>query len=296
MDLKNLKTFLRAAELGSITKAAEELNYVQSTATSQIQQLEKELGFPLFDRIGKRISLTAPGREFVVYANEILHITQKIKKIGSDPGEISGNLRIGALESLLYSTMMQILPEFKALYRNVDIQVQMGQSVELASLLKQNQLDLVYISGNLNCDPDLHCCYARRESLVFIAGPDHPLADKKRVSMPELLAYDFLVTERSGICYGRLTELAAPYPQPLHHSLVVDSTVAIATLVNKGMGIAFLPEYSVGEQLQKGNVVKIDVALEPQTYYSQLLYHKSKWISPFMEDFIQLVRKCRPEN
>lgn len=295
MDLKNLKTFLRAAELGSITKAAEELNYVQSTATAQIQQLEKELGFPLFDRIGKRISLTAPGREFMVYANEILHITQKIQKIGSEPDEISGTLRIGVLESLLYSTMMQILPEFKKLYRNVDIQVQMGQGVELVNLLKQNQLDLAYISGNLNCEPDLHSCYARRESLVFIASTDHPLANRKRVSVPELLSYDFLVTERSGICYGRLTELAAPYSQPLRHSLVVDSTVAITRLVSKGMGIAFLPEYSVSEQLEKGTIVKIDMALEPQTYYSQLLYHKSKWLSPFMEDFIGLVNEYRPE-
>lgn len=296
MDLKNLNTFLRAAELGSITKAAEELNYVQSTVTSQIQQLEKELGFPLFDRIGKRISLTAPGKEFVVYANEILHITQKIKKIGSEPGEICGNLRIGVLESLLYSTMMQILPAFKKLYRNVDIQVQMGQSVELVNLLKQNQLDLVYISGNLNCEPDLHSCYARRESLVFIAAPNHPLAMQRRVSIPELLKYDFLVTERSGICYGRLTELAAPYPQPLHYSLVVDSTVAITRLVSKGMGIAFLPEYSIAEQLETGKIIKIDTALEPQTYYSQLLYHKSKWLSPFMEDFIRLVREYRSES
>lgn len=113
MDLKNLKTFLRATELGSITKAAAELNYAQSTATSQIQQLETELGFPLFDRIGKHIALTAPGKEFVNYANDMLHIMQKSMQLGSSLKEIKGILRIGALESLLFSIMMQILPEFK---------------------------------------------------------------------------------------------------------------------------------------------------------------------------------------
>lgn len=296
MDLKNITTFLRVAELGSITKASEEMNYVQSTVTSQIQQLEKELGFPLFDRIGKRISLTSPGKEFLAYANEILHITQKAKELGSNPGEISGTLRVGVLESLMYSAMLNILPEFKKSYRNVDVQVQMGQAADLLVLLKQNQLDLVYISGNLNSEPDLYCCYERKEQLIFIAGPAHPLAGKPSVSMAELLEYDFLVTERSGICYGRLSELAALHQLTLHHSLVVDSTVAIASLVNKGMGVAFLPEYSVSEQLQQGKLVKINVLLEPQTYYSQILYHKSKWIAPFMECFIDLVRKNRPES
>ncbi len=296
MDLKNLKTFLRATELGSITKAAAELNYAQSTATSQIQQLETELGFPLFDRIGKHIALTAPGKEFVNYANDMLHIMQKSMQLGSSLKEIKGILRIGALESLLFSIMMQILPEFKSLYRNVNIQVQMGQSMELINLLKHNQLDMAYISGNLNCEPELYTCYARKEFLIFIAGPEHPLAHKKQVSMSELLTYDFLVTEQSGICYTRLADLAAPYTQPLHYSLIVDSTVAISKLVSRGMGIAFLPEYSVTESLQRGTVIKIDTNLEPQAYYSQLLYHKSKWLSPFMEDFIHLVRKYRPEK
>ena len=296
MDIRNIQTFIRVVEMGSITRAAEELNYVQSTVTSQIQQLEKELGFPLFDRIGKRISITAPGQEFLRYANEILHITQKVNAMGSDPKKMAGTLRIGVLESLLFTAMLDILPAFKLQYQKVDVQLKMGQVADLLVLLKQNQLDMVYISGDLNTDPDLFCCYKRKENLIFVTSPYHPAARRKEIPLADLLEYDFLVTERSGICYGRVRGLASAHQLPLRHPMEVDSTIAIARLLKKGMGVAFLPEYSVAEDLRKGSLVKVDVQMEPQTYYSQILYHKSKWLAPFMECFLELTRENRPAN
>ncbi|MFR1801691.1 MAG: LysR family transcriptional regulator, partial [Faecalispora jeddahensis] len=68
MELRNVATFLRVAECESFTKAAEQLGYVQSTVTIQIQQLEAEICVPLFDRLGKHVSLTSSGQEFMVYA------------------------------------------------------------------------------------------------------------------------------------------------------------------------------------------------------------------------------------
>ena len=84
MDIKNLKTFINVAKLGSFTKAANEMNYVQSTVTTQIQQLEKELGYPVFDRIGKKVSLTTLGAEFLKSAYSILNILEKAETKGKD--------------------------------------------------------------------------------------------------------------------------------------------------------------------------------------------------------------------
>ena len=71
MELRNLKTFIRAAELGSFSAAAERLNYAQSTVTAQIESLERELGVSLFIRTGKRIALSAAGKELLAYACEM---------------------------------------------------------------------------------------------------------------------------------------------------------------------------------------------------------------------------------
>ena len=107
MEFRNIYSFLRAAELGSFTKAAQELGYAQSTITTQIQQLESELGFPLFEHIGRRIDLTVHGREVIRYANQILHIQEQILDLHhTAPADIHGTLRIGIVESIMHSTLL----------------------------------------------------------------------------------------------------------------------------------------------------------------------------------------------
>lgn len=77
MELRNLYTFIRASELESFTKVADELGYAQSTITMQIKQLEEEIGKPLFDRIGKKVALTSVGQDILPYVNEILQYEKK---------------------------------------------------------------------------------------------------------------------------------------------------------------------------------------------------------------------------
>lgn len=296
MDIRNIQTFIRAAELGSFTKVAEELQYVQSTVSMQIQQLERELGYPLFDRIGKRVSLTALGAEFLNYAYKITQAMQEASSLNKNPEDICGTLRVGVLESLLFGKFLGLLPGFRNTYRKVSLQLKMGQTTELLQMLKQNQLDMVYLSAGLNTDPDLRCHYKRREQLIFISSPEHPVAKEKKVSVNTLFNYDFVVTEHSGICYGKLRELAARYNVSLRSSVEVDSTVAIASLVQKNMALAFLPEYSVQKFLEDKSLVAVDVDIEPQIYYSQILSHKRRWVSPLMEELIERIGLAYPED
>lgn len=297
LDIRNLQTFLLVADLESFTKAANELNYVQSTVTTQIQQLERELGFPLFDRIGKKVSLTSLGREFLAYADEIVHIMYQAGTLGRDPFDVSGTLRVGVLESLLFSTMVDILPRLQSQYKNVEVQLKMGQASDLLVLLKQNQLDMVYLSGDVNTEPDLWCRYRRRENLIFVAHPGHPAAQGEALSLAELLSHPFVLTERSGICYGRLRSLAAAHGLTIRAALTVDSTIAVGELVSRGCGLAFLPEYSVQERLERGALIKLRVSdLEEQSYYTQILCHKNKWIAPFIDGLIHMIREQKPEN
>ena len=288
MEIRNLETFIRVAELGSVTKAAEEMGFVQSTVSMQIRQMELELGYPLFDRIGKRVSLTALGEEFLASAYEMVNIMDRAAA-KKDSSEMRGTLRIGVLESLLFSNLLEVLPQFKEKFPKVDLRLKMGQMGELIQQLKQNQLDLVYLSSDLNTDRELTCCCRRQEKIVFICSPEHPFAGKKKVSREELFTEAFVVTERTGLCYGRLRALAAQCGATVSDSVEVDSTIAIAELVRKGMGIGFLPAYSVADALNRGTLTQIDTALPEQTYYSQILCHKKRWLSPLMAGFIEMI-------
>ncbi len=292
MEVRNLETFIRVAELGSVTRAAEEMGFVQSTVSMQIRQMEAELGYPLFDRIGKRVSLTALGEEFLSNAYEIINIMDRATSEKAS-SEMRGTLRIGVLESLLFSNLLEVLPQFKEKFPKVDLRLKMGQMGELIQQLKQNQLDLVYLSSDLNTDRELTCCCRRQEKIVFICSPDHKFA-KAKVSGEELFEETFVVTERTGLCYGRLQALAAQNNKMVQDSVEVDSTIAIAELVRKGMGIAFLPAYSVEEQLKQGTLVEISTELPEQTYYSQILCHKKRWLSPLMSGFIEMIAQKEP--
>lgn len=291
MNIKNIKTFIRVAELKSFTKVAKEQSYVQSAVTMQIQQLEKTLGYPLFDRIGKSVSLTSAGEHFLLCAYEIADSFDRATSFDKDASTVQGSLRVGVLESLLVSRLNFMLPEFFKKYNNIELRVKTEHSKELLKLLKENELDLAYISTDINTDTLFKCLYKKEEQLIFVCSPNHEIAKSKKVSAKTLFDYNFAVTEKIGFCYTRLTRLAAEYGQSLKEIIEIDSTSVISLLVAKGLGIALLPEYCVKEQLEKGLLVKIDTEIPTQIYYSQILCHKNRFISPFIKAFIETLEE-----
>ena len=109
------------------------------------------------------------------------------------------------------------------------------------------------------------------------------------------MQHNFLVTEHGGFCNERLRKFTAQCNLDLIDSIEVNSVFAIAELVKREMGLAFLPEFFVSKDINEGSLIKLDIDIESQTYYSQIICHKSRWFSPFMEGFIKLIKENRPE-
>lgn len=296
MDIRNVKTFVRVAELKSFTKAAEKLNYVQSTVTAQIKQLEKELGYSLFDRIGKKISLTVMGERFLSIAYELLKVSEKAENLNVDSSEIKGVLRVGVSESLLISVFNNLIPEFKAKFKNIDLRIRSGHTIDLLEQLKQNNLDLLFVSKVKNADPDLKCYYARKENSVFVSGTDYETISGKTISIDNIFKHNFIITEREGMYYSVLSKLAAECNASVKDWIEVDNILVIIELVKKGLGIGFLPEYLVSNEIKKGNLKKLDVGTSTENYYSQILCHKDRWVAPFMLELINMLKNVRPET
>lgn len=279
---------------GNFTKAAAELNFTQSTVTAQIQSLERELGFPLFERIGRSNYLTSGGKQFVNYAAQIADIMQKAGSLGEDMANMKGTLRIGVLESLLFAKLLDVLPLIQEAFPKLEIAIKLGQAKELCSLLKSNQLDVIYISGAPNSDTALKCCYSKKEELVFAAGANNPIG-RSQVTLNAVFDCPFVTTEPSGYCFAVLREIASRNLLTLKHSITVDSIAAIVTLLSDNRSVAFLPLYSLEKDIQKGNIKVIDTG-EKQYYYSQLLCCSDKWFSPFMEKLSEIIGVKYPEN
>ena len=294
MDLSYIRTFLHVAEVGNFTRAAEDLEYAQSTVTSQIQALEKELGFPLFERLGRKCYLTDAGRDFLTYANDIHYILQKAANIKTQSEDIPFSLRIGVLESLLFSTVIDLVPLFKAKYTKADLFLRIGTTAELTDMLKQNHLDMIYISSGLNTDNTLSCHYRREERMVFVVSSHHPLASKKQLSLQEIFAYPLIVTEPSGYCRHALWNLAADAEIEMRPSITINDIDAITLFLRDNQSVTFLPECSVSKHLQNSDLTILDTNIRPPIYYSQVLLRKSQWISPPLEHLISLIDQLKP--
>ncbi len=286
MDIESIKTFLEVAEQESFTRAAEELNYAQSTITLRIQRLEEELGFPLFERIGRKNHLTDAGRAFLPHAAEVLRIMGQISALGHSDAELQGTLRVGVSESLLFSMVLPVLPALCERFPQVDIQLKIGQTAELIADLKQNHLDLVFVSHTPIADPALVCRYQRQEPVGFFSGPNHPLARQTQIPLARLFDYPFITPEPNGLCYGLLHQLATECNMTVSHHISVDNINAICALLPQGRSISYLPCHTLRSAVQAGSLVHLDVSHQPLQACCQLLYHKSKWLSPFAQAFI----------
>ncbi len=291
MEIRNVVTFLRVAEMGSFTAAAAQLGYVQSTVTVQIKQLERELGMTLFDRIGKKVSLTAGGQEFVAYANQLVEVAEKAKMLGRHNLKLEGELRIGILESLFVWVLAEKLPRYYKTFPFVKIKTHTATGSELFHMLKQNELDIVFVVNKQFCDKDFVRVWAKPVKILFVTHPDNPFAHKKKVALRDLVQQPFIMTEKHGFYRKALEEKAMEQDISIIPALAVDNTSIIVKLLKKGLGVSFLPEYVVRESLDKGELAPIEVENCAVEFWEQIFYHKNKWLMPQMQGFIDLMKE-----
>ena len=154
MELRNLLTYSKVCEAMSFSKAADQLGYAQSTVTTQIAQLEDELGVKLFDRSGKRIRLNAKGQELLLYANRLSALASEAKANVSDAKTPRGSLRIGVIESVGAFFLPDILENYLMTFPEVHVQVLTATTREIMEMLRQNKIDLMLTLDDRVYDPD----------------------------------------------------------------------------------------------------------------------------------------------
>lgn len=300
MEFRNIITFLKVAELKNFSKAAEKLGYSQSAVTVQIHQLEKELGTRLFERLGKSIDLTDSGKEFVFYANEILRTAsqaaESVKRTdsGAARDDLMGVLRIGSAESVLTALLPEILIEFHQRFPKVEIIVQTADRIDtFIEQIKSNRLDLLVTLERKAEYPGLVRQLLRQEEIIFIvpSGWEKKSGGKALWRKEEAAALPFVLTEKGESYRHELERLLAEFDLSIKAQLEIGNTETIVHMVEAGFGASFLPYFSARKALERGSVQRIETDLPPLAMWTQMYYHKNKWISPQMEAFIAVLRE-----
>lgn len=291
MEIRHLQTFIAIVELDGFTKAAEHLGYAQSTITSHIQILENELGEALFDRLGKKVILTNVGKELVPYAKQMLYVYKEIMNLTSDQKGVTGDLIIGAGESLTIYRLGQILKEYKKSFPNVNIILKDSICSDLRNKLYSGELDIIITIEPRIADANLVVENLKDESMVIIGAPDADLEFFSAWSESQEAKESIIFSEKG--CSFRiafenyLKEKKIRYVNPLEFS----SIEAIKKCVMNGLGISLLPLYAVSNEITEGSLKMIEVPESFEKFRTQLAYHKNKSISLPMRKFMEIVLK-----
>lgn len=170
MESGDLKIFQAVALERSITKAAARLGYVQSNVTARIQQLEAEVGTPLFYRLSRGVALTPAGENLLKYADRIVRLLEEALKSTQYSEVPSGPLRIGSLETTAATRLPGIIREYHKLYPEVKLSLVTGHTSELIQSVLGYEVDCAFISGSLE-HPELEVLTAFEDELVLVAEP-----------------------------------------------------------------------------------------------------------------------------
>ena len=292
MDLKNITTFIRVAELQSFTRAAESLGYSQSTVSFQIRQLEQELNVRLLERINHTVSLTEEGRHFLRAAHEINTLIHGFEsRVQSEV--LSGHVRLATADSLCHVVMSKMFPLLHRQHPGITLEVIPAGTEEMFRLLNQNQVDLVYTLDSHFYDTAYEVLHEQQLESHFIAGKCHRLAEEqesRQLTLEELVEESFLLTEK-GMSYRRLMEeQLARHSLEIRPVLTSGNTSLLCDLVAEGTGLAYLPDFVVEGYQRADEIVKLHAPQLQVEIWSQLLRRKDKWMNPAMEKVVEFLK------
>lgn len=290
MEMRQIISFLKIAQLGSFSRAAEELGYSQSALTVQIRLLEQELGTRLFDRIGRQVSLTSSGLHFHTHASRIAREMQVALRTTNDTGELNGLLRIGTIESLCFSRLPQVLSYIHSHHPKVRLQIITGSPEELIAKLEHGQLDFIYFLNRPLYQNNWVKALEKQEDIVFVCAPSFPLAGRTELEVKDLLGYPFLLTEKDANYRYELDQYLASQNLEILPFLEISNTEFIIRQVSLGMGVSFLPYFAVKEYVTSGELTILQVRDFHMSMSRQLFYHRDKWVTPEMEVFLERIQ------
>ena len=296
MEIRLLKTFLAVAQLLSFNKAAERLNYAQSSISAQIQTLETQLGVQLFDRLGRRIILTEAGEHLIPYAEKIIDLADETQAEIGGGREPEGALNIRIPETIGVYRLPPVIKDFNKRYPLVRLNLTTCAHESLQADLRKGVIDLAFLLTESIRAADIEVETVGFESIVPVASPVHPLAKEKRVRTTDIQEHTLLVSTVD-CSYRRMFEQMLDEESSTPHSILVFHSIeTLKRCVMEGVGISFLPEIAVSNDIESGKLIRLPWEEDKLEVAVLMIWYKERWLSPTLSAFIETTRKFLKKN
>src|SRR3954466_6592057 len=252
MELSDLLTFSTVARLGGITRAADELNTVQSNVTQRVKALEAEIGTALFERHSRGMTLTGAGRRLLPYAQRMAALSREAVLAARDDGEPKGPLSIGSMETARAVRLPALLSEFPRRYPAVRLTLRTAPTADLVTAVLDGTLDGAFVAGPIE-HVELAATTALREELVLVSARRWSSLAALRAGTPE--SGPTALVFRTGCTYRqRLEQVFSEFGWPSAARFELGTLDGMIGCVAADMGVTLLPRAVVERSDQNGDV------------------------------------------
>ncbi|WP_421388103.1 LysR substrate-binding domain-containing protein [Aeromonas veronii] len=287
LTLQQLKVFATIARYGNLGLAANDLCLSKGAVSQSLQELERQLSTPLFDRIHPRLQLNNEGRLLQPAAEELLTRMQDIENLFSPDAEPSGQLRLGASQTIGNYLLPTLLASSKQ-ELGLPPKVTINNTHLLCHALANFELDMALIEGE-NHHPDLLAEPWLQDEMLVVATPGHPLANKKELSLSRLGGETWVLREAQSGSREQFIQQIQPELPRWQPGLELNTLEAVMLAVEKGLGISFISRLAASDRLADGRLMALPLSRRFPRQLS-LIWHKQKYHSTSLRHFIHFCR------
>jgi DNA-binding transcriptional LysR family regulator len=299
VDLRRLEVFVKVAELGSFSRAAEALFLTQPTVSEHVRALEDEVGVTLLDRLGRGAAPTRAGELLLGYARRLLALSREAQQaLEHFQGRMSGELVVGGSTIPGEYVLPALIGQFKMKYPDISVSLRIGDSRQVTEWVEQGRVELAVVGAR----PGSRAVDARElmpDELVIVVPANHPWSARKTVSLDDLAREPMVMRERGSGSRAALEHVLEQAGVSLQTFRVVGemgSTQAIKQAVRAGVGVALISRRAVEDECRAGLVhcLKVKDLKVARSFYR--VVHRDRTRSPLAQAFLEFLESHRVER
>ncbi|OJF17434.1 MAG: LysR family transcriptional regulator [Bacillaceae bacterium G1] len=294
MDIKQLRYFATIANEGQISRAARKLHMAQPPLSQQLKLLEEELGTPLFERKGRRLELTAPGKVLYKKAVMILNLLEEtVMEVKETEQGLRGVLRIGSVKSG-FSHLIRRIRRFREQYPMITFQLREGDSYRICELLRNRDIEIGLVRLPIEME-DVHMIHLPIEPYVAVLPKDWQIAAGPTISMKDVKDLPLLLLHRiSGIGqYEMVIDECRRHGFEPNVICECPDVAMLLSLVNEGVGATIVPKSAIAIN-QAANIQSFDIEDSTLQSESAVIWLKDRYLSKAARHFLETFTEQAP--
>jgi len=291
MDVHQLRSFKTIVEKGNFQDAANQLNYSLSAISYQMQQLENELKFPLFEKSGRRMLPTTLSLKLIPHIKKIEDQLDQIKQLNNISEKVEGTLNITISDSLLTYIIQPVLKEFVEKAPAVQMKLKVKNCYEIQKDISKNHIDLgIHYQVN-GYDENIKTIDIGQFDVGLMASNNFAASERNFDKKNQVKKCSLINNDSHSVYQGYFQDYLTHKNIKMEQNIELWSIEAIKKSIINNLGIACLPHFVVQEELDNSQIVEIPIKGFKPKVIAIAAYHRNKWVSPAMQLFLNILER-----